>query len=142
MRENSIAVTKILEAYKKAVFEKDVDAFMLLYDKDARIFDTWGVWLFEGSDARLPVIQGWLGSLGSKRVIVNFDDVLVTSNHEIAIVTAVGTYSAISIDGVKLRSMQNRFTWALKLVDDSWRIIHEHTSVPIANDLTATLIRD
>jgi len=140
--ENPIAITKILEAYKTAVFEKDVDAFMLLYDKDARIFDTWGVWLFEGSDARLPVIQDWLGSLGAERVIVNFDDVLVTSNHEIAIVSAVGTYSAISVDGDELRSMQNRFTWALKFVDNSWKIIHEHTSVPIANDLTAKLIRD
>ncbi len=142
MKENPDAILQILEAYKVAVFEKNPNAFMQLYDKNVRIFDTWGVWLFEGSAARQPVIEGWLGSLGPERVIVNFDDVLVTCSHDIAIVSAIGTYAAMSVDGVELRSMQNRFTWGLKFAEDTWKIIHEHTSVPIADDLTAKLIRD
>jgi len=57
-------------------------------------------------------------------------------------VTAVGTYTAISVEGIELRSMQNRFTWALRFSENGWKIIHEHTSVPIADDLTAKLTRD
>jgi ketosteroid isomerase-like protein len=142
VKENSEVILQVLAAYKSAVYEKNVAAFMQLYDENVRIFDTWGIWLFESAAARQPVIQQWLGSLGSERVTVNFDDVLVTCSHDIAIVSAIGTYAAISVDGVELRSMQNRFTWGLKSVENNWKIIHEHTSVPIANDLIAKLIRD
>ena len=142
MKENSHVVLQILDAYKAAVFEKNVDAFIQLYDDGARVFDTWGVWSFEGISSRLPVIQAWFASLGSERVMVNFDEVLVTYSHDIAIVSALGSYAAVSVEGVELRSMQNRFTWAVKLIEGRWKIIHEHTSVPIADDLTEKLIRD
>ena len=31
----------MLEAYGEAVYEKDVDAFVSLYDEDVRVFDLW-----------------------------------------------------------------------------------------------------
>ena len=142
MKENSDVILQLLTAYKVAVYEKNVDSFMQLYDKQVRIFDTWGAWQCEGSAARQPVIEQWFGSLGQERVIVTFDDVLVTCSHDMAIVSAIGTYAAISVDGVELRSMQNRFTWGLTFSEETWKIIHEHTSVPIADDLTAKLIRN
>jgi len=142
VNENSEVILQVLTAYKAAVYEKNVDAFMQLYDKHTRIFDTWGSWLFESAAARQPVILQWFGSLGTERVVVNFDDVLVTYSHDMAIVSAIGTYAAISVEGLELRSMQNRFTWGLKFAEGVWKIIHEHTSVPIADDLTAKLIRN
>ncbi|RYY76735.1 MAG: DUF4440 domain-containing protein [Gammaproteobacteria bacterium] len=142
MEKNSTEVTQVLEAYKSAVLEKNVDAFMQLYDVNARIFDTWGVWLFDKADSRLPNIKKWFEGLGDERVVVNFDDVRVTSRNDMAIVTAVGTYAAVSVSGVELRSMQNRFTWALEFSESGWKIIHEHTSVPIGDDLTAKLVRN
>lgn len=142
MKENPESILQVLEAYKTAVLEKNVQAFMQLYDKDARVFDTWEVWVFEGKDSRLPIIKTWFESLGSERVFVNFDDVLVTYSQDVAMVSAIGTYTAVSTTNEVLRSMQNRFTWTLKLFEGSWQIIHEHTSVPIADDLTAKLVRD
>ena len=136
------AIMQVLSAYKVAIYEKNINAFIELYDSNARVFDTWNIWLYENVDARSPVINAWLGGLGSERVTVNFDNVLVTHSDDLAMVTAVGTYAAMSLEGVELRSMQNRFTWALRFSDKGWKIIHEHTSVPIANDLTAKLIRD
>jgi|GEM_PF-5610417 len=55
------AITQVLEAYKAAIYEKNINAFMQLYDANARVFDTWNVWIFEGANTRLPFIDAWLG---------------------------------------------------------------------------------
>lgn len=138
--ENS--VFQILELYKTAVYEKDVKKFLSIYDFSLRVFDTWAVWVFDSRESRRSVIENWFESLNQERVIVNFTDIKITESVDLIVLTAIGSYTAISVDNVELRSMQNRFTWALKLVDGQWKIFHEHTSVPISNDLTAKLLRD
>jgi ketosteroid isomerase-like protein len=48
-------------------------------------------------------------------------------------VHAVATFRGFSAAGEELRSVDNRLTWVLRSrPDGSWRIVHEHTSVPIA----------
>ncbi|OYT91676.1 MAG: DUF4440 domain-containing protein [Burkholderiales bacterium PBB3] len=121
----------VLSAYTSAVYAQDVDAFMQLYTADARVFDTWGVWSYEGSQARRPTIAQWFSSLGTERVQVSFEDVQVTQGAELAFLSAITTFAAISAEGEMLRSMQNRLTWALQHLDGAWRIQHEHTSTPI-----------
>ncbi len=133
----------VLEAYKTAVYDKNADAFLRLYDRDARVYDTWGVWCYEGTAARQTAIEGWFSSLGSERVKVSFDDVKVTVAHELAVLTATGRYAAVSHEGAELRAMQNRLTWALQQKDRQWVIVHEHTSTPIGfSDLKGILQRD
>jgi uncharacterized protein (TIGR02246 family) len=122
---------QMLDAYKTAVHDRNVSAFMDLYAPDAQVFDTWAVWSYESNDARRPTIEEWFGSLGTDRVKVSFEDVQATTGPELAVVTAIGTYAAISPEGVELRSMQNRFTWVLRNEAGIWKIIHEHTSMPI-----------
>lgn len=136
------SILLVLEYYKTSVYEKDVDKFLSIYDLSSRVFDTWSVWMFDGLEPRRPVIENWFESLGQERVIVNFSDINVIGSDDIAVITAIGSYTAISIDDVELRSMQNRFTWAMKLIEGQWKIFHEHTSVPIAHDLTAKLQHD
>jgi uncharacterized protein (TIGR02246 family) len=134
--------TDILDAYKAAVYDRSTVAFLRLYSPDARVYDTWGVWSYEGTESRRKAIEGWFSSLGEERVKVSFDEVQVTVDQELAVLTATGRYAAISTDGAELRSMQNRFTWALKRKGDSWSIVHEHTSTPIGfSDLKGILER-
>jgi uncharacterized protein (TIGR02246 family) len=133
--------TQILEAYKAAVYDRDVEAFLRLYDEDARVYDTWGVWSYEGTAARREVVEKWFSSLGNERVKVSFDRVQMTVDQGLALLTATGRYAAVSPEGVELRFMQNRLTWALKPREGSWSIIHEHTSAPIGQDLLAILQR-
>jgi ketosteroid isomerase-like protein len=135
--ENRIA--QVLEAYKAAVYERNVDAFLRLYDPEARVFDAWDIWSYEGVAARRGAVEQWFSSLGAERVKVIFDDVLVTVGQDLAVVSAVGTYAAFSADGTELRSMQNRFTWALKLEGNAWKIVHEHTSTPIRSSDTKAI---
>jgi uncharacterized protein (TIGR02246 family) len=133
---------RICENYTRAVREKDVAGFLGLYHPTARVFDTWGVWSYEGEQARRNVIEQWFGSLGEERVAVTFDRVQTTVTSDLAALTARVVFAAISPTGAELRSMQNRLTWVLKRGDEGWKIIHEHTSVPIGPDLKGLLRRE
>jgi len=132
----------MLEAYQAAVHSRNADAFLALYAVDARVFDTWGTWCYEGTASRRPAVEGWFSSLGEEREQVTFDDVQVIASGELALLTATGRYAAISPSGVELRSMQNRFTWGLVRRGQAWVIQHEHTSTPIGpSDLKGILRR-
>ena len=125
------SVARVLDIYKSAVFAKDVEAFMRLYDPRVRVFDAWGVWSYEGAEAWQRGIEGWFTSLGSERVKVVFDEVQTSTGRELTVLSAVVTYASVSTQGEPLRSMQNRLTWALRTSGHVLRIVHEHTSAPI-----------
>jgi ketosteroid isomerase-like protein len=125
-------IARILGTYASAVFAKDVEAFMRLYDPGVRVFDTWGVWSYEGAEAWQRTVEGWFTSLGTERVKVRFEDVRTTMGKDMASVSAIVTYAGHSADGEPLRAMQNRLTWVLRTVGHVLRIVHEHTSAPVA----------
>jgi len=133
---------RVCDGYTHAVHEKDVAAFLGLYDPAARVFDTWGVWAHEGEAARRKVVEGWFSSLGEERVRVAFDRLQATVTGDLATLSARVVYVALSAAGAELRGMQNRLTWVLRPEGGSWKIIHEHTSVPIGNDLKGLVQRD
>ena len=132
----------ICDNYVSAVRKKDVTAFLSLYYPTARVFDTWGTWSHEGEPARRKVIEQWFGSLGEERVAVTFDRVQTTITNDLACLTARAVFAALAPDGTELRSMQNRLTWVLQPDGNSWKIIHEHTSVPLGPDLKGLLARE
>jgi ketosteroid isomerase-like protein len=136
------SVPKVLEAYTKAVLGKDVEAFIRLYDAKARVFDAWGVWSYEGSEAWQRAVEAWFSSLGTERVAVSFDETQVLVHGEFALVSTIATYAGLSAQGESLRSMQNRLTWAMRLKGHVLRIVHEHTSAPLGfEDMKAILQR-
>ena len=134
MAETDNAITRILETYKSAVYAKDAVALIRLYDPKARVFDTWGVWSYEGSGSWQSAVEAWFSSLGTERVKVTFDDVQTLGDADFAVVSAIVTYAGQSAQGDPLRSMQNRLTWVLKTSGHVLRIIHEHTSTPVGFD--------
>jgi uncharacterized protein (TIGR02246 family) len=124
-------VQSLIEAYRQAVWDRDVDAFMRLYHPEVRVFESWEAWSHEGASAWRESVQGWLTSLGEDRVRVTVEDVQVWGDRPMLVVSAVFRYAAISSAGAELRSLQNRLTWALRPDVQAWRIVHEHTSLPV-----------
>jgi uncharacterized protein (TIGR02246 family) len=124
------AALRVLDAYRAAVHDRDLDAFAACYDRDVRVFDMWGAWSYEGIEAWRGMAREWFGSLGSERVAVEVDDVQVTAGTDLAVLSGFITYAGLSADGARLRAMQNRLTWTLALRDGTWRVIHEHSSAP------------
>jgi ketosteroid isomerase-like protein len=142
MPEYNFSVGGILESYAKAVAAKDAASLMQLYDPKVRVFDAWECWSYEGASAWEAAVRGWFDSLGSETVRVTFDDTQSTAVQELAIVSSIVTYAGVSAEGKALRSMQNRITWAIHLSAPGPRIIHEHTSAPIAfSEMKAILTR-
>lgn len=141
MSEESDPFLHILGSYKAAVLAKDVNAFAALYDDDVHIFDMWGAWSFRGIDAWRTMVADWFSSLGTEHVIVNADAVRTTLSGDLAIGHAILTYTAMSADGVKLRSLSNRITMGLRRVGVSWKVFHEHTSTPIDHTSTKAILQ-
>ncbi|HMZ08550.1 MAG TPA: nuclear transport factor 2 family protein [Anaerolineales bacterium] len=135
-------IRQIFEGYKTAVFEKNVEAFLALYDENIHLFDMWEKWSYNGKDAWREMVSNWFGSLGDEKVVVDFDILTVTATNEIAVVHTFVTYKAVASNGNELRSMNNRLTAALKKSNGTWKIFHEHSSAPLdGNTLKATLQR-
>ena len=141
MSDTEKSIARILETYKAAVFARDVDALMRLYDPGVRVFDAWGVWSYEGSAAWRGAVEGWFTSLRTERVKVNFEDVQTVEGRDVALVSAIVTYAGISAQGEPLRSMQNRLTWVLRTTGHVPRIVHEHSSAPIGFDDSKAILQ-
>jgi ketosteroid isomerase-like protein len=135
------SIARVLESYQAAVYARDVDAFMRLYDPGVRVFDTWGVWSYEGAEAWQRAVEGWFTSLGGERVKVTFDEVQSTAGREMAMVSAIVTYAGFSAQGEPLRSMQNRLSWVLRTSGHVLRIVHEHTSAPLSFDHSTAILQ-
>lgn len=132
----------LLDRYVRAVDEKDVDAFVALYDHAVRVFDTWGRWSYEGATAWRETVQAWFGSLGDQRVAVEWDDASSLVDGDMAAAHAFVTYRGLSADGSELRAMQNRLTWVLRRrAGEGWRIAHEHTSAPADFETGKVMLR-
>ena len=134
MSEQSDPLVKVIDSYREAVLAKDADAFVALYSDDVHVFDIWDKWSLRGVQSWRNMATEWFSSLGSERVIVSVSDVESTSSEELAFGHAILTYTAVSAEGQKLRSLSNRITLALKRTGESWKIIHEHTSAPIDHE--------
>jgi uncharacterized protein (TIGR02246 family) len=134
---------QMLKAYAAAVRAKDVDAFLDLYADDARNFDLWNEWSYDGKAALQGMVAEWFGSLGDdEEVLVEWDDVRAQSGEGVAALSAFLTYSAVSPEGERVRAMNNRLTWVLREdPDGGWKIVHEHTSAPAGEEGRVQLSR-
>jgi uncharacterized protein (TIGR02246 family) len=139
--ENSNPIIEVLDAYRAAVYDKNVDAFVAIYGDDVRIFDMWGPqWEYQGIKPWRGMAAEWFDSLGTEKVLVDFDQVRVNRIEDLAFVSAFVKYTAISAEGKTLRSLVNRLTWVLERKDNVWKIMHAHTSGPAdANTLKVSL---
>ncbi|MBG6060125.1 uncharacterized protein (TIGR02246 family) [Cryobacterium sp. MP_M5] len=131
MSTDHTPVTRALEAYAAAVRAKDVDAFADIYAEDVHVFDAWGRWEHVGIAAWRAMATEWFGSLGTELVDVTFAEVRSSIGSNVAFASAAVTYAATSAAGESLRSMTNRITVGLERQDGTWKVVHEHTSLPI-----------
>ena len=123
-------IKSLFDDYKAAVFQKDIDAFLALFDENVRVFDMWA-WAYEGHVAWRGMVTGWFSSLGAERDVVSFDDIRIQESGDIGVASAFMRFAAVSEKGEELRFLQNRLTWVVQKKAGVWKIIHEHTSGPV-----------
>lgn len=133
MTHSDQPVRQILAAYQAAVLAKDVEAFVALYAADVEIFELWRQWTHDIASWR-AMAKEWFAFLGDERCIVEAADVRARVSGDLALLTATLTYRAIDASGKELRSLDNRLSWVLSEIDGRWLVVHEHTSVPLAQE--------
>ena len=122
-----------LAAYQSAVLAKDVDAFVAIYADDAQIFELWGTWEHDIASWR-AMAQGWFAFLGESRCVVEAHEVRTQVSGDMALLTASLTYRAVDAAGAAQRALDNRLSWVLRQRGGRWRVVHEHTSAPLAHE--------
>lgn len=127
-------VQHVLENYKSAVYERDVERFISPYDSEVHIYDCWDNWECIGISKLKESVSGWFNGLSEEGVLLktDFDDLVVQENSNLAFVHCAVIFAAYNESGEKLRQIANRFTLGLRKQDESWTIIHQHSSLPIS----------
>ena len=131
----------LFDIYKQAVFQKDLEAFVSIFDEKVRVFDMWQRWTYDGLTAWREMAAGWFTSLNTDRDVVTFEDIQIEETEELAIANALVRFTAVSAEGKELRYLENRLTWVAKKKDGVWKIIHEHTSGPIDFESMKVILR-
>ncbi len=129
----NLEIEQVRDDYAAAVRAKDVDRFVSLYAADVRVFDLWERWSYDDAGAWRAMATEWFSSLGDELVAVEFEDVQIVTGESVGVMHAFVTYRGLSAVGTELRAMNNRLTWALRKTSDGWKIVHEHTSAPVAS---------
>ncbi|MEI2665690.1 YybH family protein [Rossellomorea sp. LJF3] len=134
MTNGRIFVQDVLETYKRAVYEGDVEKFLSIYSADVHIYDCWGNWECKGLSIWKNSVTKWFNGLKEDGYLLQVDinDLVIEENKNVAYVHCAVTYSAFRGDSEeKHRQMTNRFTFGLKKENESWLVTHEHSSLPI-----------
>lgn len=127
-------VQDVLENYQSAVYEQDAEKFLSSYDSNVQIYDCWDNWKCNGLAEWRKSVNEWFDGLKEEGVLlkVDFEDLIIEENPELAFAHCSVTYAAYNESGEKLRQLANRFTFGLRKEDGSWSITHEHSSLPIS----------
>ncbi|WP_029198068.1 YybH family protein [Paenibacillus alginolyticus] len=127
-------VQDVLENYKSAIYEKDVERFVSTFASDIHIYDCWENWECIGISQWKEIVKEWFNGLSEEGVLLktDIDDVVVVENSNLAFVHCAVTFAAYNESREKLRQMTNRFTFCLRKENESWTITHTHSSLPIS----------
>jgi ketosteroid isomerase-like protein len=121
----------LIAAFSDAVWRKDAEAYLALYDERVLVYDMWQEWSYTGLAAWRTMVEGWFGGLGADRDRVTFRDTHIEVAAEMGYITAIARFAAVSEGGEELRFLDNRLTWVIRRTESTWKIVHQHTSGPI-----------
>lgn len=122
-------VKDIFERYATAVKASDADALLTLYADDVHVFDMMEPFERHGVESGREMIEGWLGDESATQDCT-IEDLHIVESGDLAAVRAAVRYGVTMADGTH-HTMWNRATWTLQRIDGAWKIVTEHTSVPL-----------
>ncbi len=126
-------VLALLGRYQAAAAAKDVDALLALYAPDAQIYDCWDQWSYDGEAQWRGAVERWFKMAGEGANRVVFDEPRVHASGDMAALHAFVRYELV-VHGETKFTMDNRISWTLLRREGAWKIVHEHTSTPLAGE--------
>lgn len=124
------SIRDVLKKYEDAVWNKDVDAFLDLYDQTIIDYDAYDQWEYYGIDEFSNVPKDWFSERDPERVKVSFLYPKIHHTGTLAALWSQVVYAGYDAAGESKHTVTNRMTMVLEFKMGRWYIIHEHTSVP------------
>jgi uncharacterized protein (TIGR02246 family) len=120
----------LIERWAKAVREENRAAIRADHDPEILMFDVPRPFLSRGLDAYMATWEMFFRS-NEKPATFDFHDVEITCGQNVAFATAIGNCVDIDSNG-KREPLEFRLTMGLRKIDEKWRVMHEHHSLPAA----------
>lgn len=127
------APESVLERYSEAVRTLDKQALLALYSPELRMFDMMAPFEIHGPEGFALRVSQWFDEIDEKDPKAEATDIESKVVDGLAYMTMLMRYSDAG-ENDERRSMTNRLTWVLVPDGDDWKIIHEHTSVPLSEE--------
>ncbi|SDG73390.1 conserved hypothetical protein [Planococcus glaciei] len=126
-------VQDLVANYTEAVYEGDAEKFLSAYAPDVCIFDCFEQWEYTGIEAWRAFVTEWFSGMEQEgaKLRAEVESQGAKEYGDSAHVHCIISFAALDQSGKQLRKTKNRFTFVLEKVDGSWRIVHEHSSVPV-----------
>jgi len=121
-------IQALIARWAKAVREQNRAGIRADHDSEMLMFDVPPPFLSRGLDAYMATWETFL-SWAEKPVAFDFHDVQVTAGKDVAFATAIGRCAGVDQKG-KREELEFRLTMGLRKIDGSWRVMHEHHSLP------------
>jgi uncharacterized protein (TIGR02246 family) len=125
---DEMQIKALIDRWAKAVRDENRPAIRADHDPNMLMFDVPPPFVSRGLDAYMATWEEFL-SCSDKPVVFDFHDVNVTAGTDVAFATAIGRCVSTDHKG-KHEALEFRLTMGLRKIDGSWRIFHEHHSVP------------
>jgi len=121
-------IRALIDDRAKAIRAKDVEGSTAGYAPDVLLFDVVSPLRYVGRDAVRKRLAEWFSSFEGP---LGFEqrDLGIRAQHDVAFVHSLNRVTATTIDGTKL-DMWWRATVCWRRTGGTWRITHEHASVP------------
>lgn len=124
-------IQSVFDRYVAAVHASDADALLSLYADDVHVFDMMEPFERHGKESGREMLAAWLGNADEKQEC-EIQDMSVMEEGDLAVARASVRYGVTMADGTR-HSMWNRATWTLRRINGDWKIVLEHTSVPLSD---------
>jgi ketosteroid isomerase-like protein len=121
-------IRELIERWVAAVRAEDREAIRAEHDSEILMFDVPPPFLSQGLDAYMATWELFF-SRPERAGSFGLGDVKVTSGNDVGFATATGRCVDCDATG-KEAPLQFRLTMGFRKIDDRWRIVHEHHSVP------------
>ena len=118
--------------YQRAAHVRNKQLMSGLYHHDAELFDMWNSYCLHGIDNIREMIRNWFDSLNGEQLEVDFSSINIRQDDKVAFAHAFVHYRALDQTGKLLRQMKNRMTVCLVKSNETWSVLHQHTSIPIS----------
>ena len=130
----------LLSKYIAAVEAADEDALLALYTPNARIFDMTMPWEHSDQQSWRAMATDWFRHVRNHGSGADVTRVETHETESMVLMTFFIDYFDLNEQGER-EGMSNRLSWVLVPDGEDWKILHEHTSVPLTGDTMAPVFQ-